>query len=93
MSNVAIVTGGTRGIGEAISVMLKESGFTVAANFAGNQERADAFTANTGIANYVGMSPILKRVRPASPRSRPIWARSRCWSTTPGSPATARCTR
>ena len=52
MSNVAIVTGGTRGIGEAISVMLKESGFTVAANFAGNQERADAFTANTGIANY-----------------------------------------
>ena len=52
MSNVAIVTGGTRGIGEAISVMLKDSGFTVAANFAGNQERADAFTACTGIASY-----------------------------------------
>ena len=52
MSNVAIVTGGTRGIGEAISVMLKESGFTVAANFAGNQERADAFTTRTGIPNY-----------------------------------------
>ena len=52
MSNVAIVTGGTRGIGEAISVMLKDSGFTVAANFAGNQERADAFTAHTGIASY-----------------------------------------
>ena len=52
MSNVAIVTGGTRGIGEAISVMLKDSGFTVAANFVGNQERADAFTARTGIASY-----------------------------------------
>ena len=52
MSNVAIVTGGTRGIGEAISVMLKDSGFTVAANFAGNQGRADAFTARTGIASY-----------------------------------------
>ena len=52
MSNVAIVTGGTRGIGEAISVMLKDSGFTVAANFADNQERADAFTARTGIASY-----------------------------------------
>ena len=52
MSNVAIVTGGTRGIGEAISMMLKDSGFTVAANFAGNQERADAFTARTGIASY-----------------------------------------
>ena len=52
MSNVAIVTGGTRGIGEAISVMLKDSGFTVAANFAGNRERADAFTAHTGIASY-----------------------------------------
>ena len=52
MSNVAIVTGGTRGIGEAISVMLRDSGFTVAANFAGNQERADAFTTRTGIASY-----------------------------------------
>ena len=52
MSNVAIVTGGTRGIGEAISVILKDSGFTIAANFAGNQERADAFTARTGIASY-----------------------------------------
>ena len=52
MSNVAIVTGGTRGIGEAISLMLKDSGFTVAANFAGNQERAGAFTARTGIASY-----------------------------------------
>ena len=44
MARVAIVTGGSRGIGEAISVALKEAGFTVAANYAGNDERAKAFT-------------------------------------------------
>jgi len=49
MARVAIVTGGTRGIGEAISVALKEAGFTVAANYAGNDERAAAFTTRTGI--------------------------------------------
>ena len=52
MSKVALVTGGTRGIGEAISVMLKEDGFTVAANYAGNEERAKAFTDRTGIKSY-----------------------------------------
>ncbi len=40
MARVAIVTGGTRGIGEAISLALKEAGMTVAANYAGNDERA-----------------------------------------------------
>ena len=49
MARVAIVTGGTRGIGEAISVALREAGMTVAANYAGNDERANAFTARTGI--------------------------------------------
>jgi acetoacetyl-CoA reductase len=49
MSRVAIVTGGTRGIGEAISVALQEAGMTVAANYAGNEERARAFTDRTGI--------------------------------------------
>jgi acetoacetyl-CoA reductase len=49
MARVAIVTGGTRGIGEAISVALKDAGMTVAANYAGNDERARAFTARTGI--------------------------------------------
>lgn len=49
MSKVAIVTGGTRGIGAAISVALKEAGYTVAANYAGNDEAAAAFTAETGI--------------------------------------------
>ena len=50
MSRVAIVTGGTRGIGEAISVSLKNAGYTVAANYAGNDERAKAFALKTGIA-------------------------------------------
>lgn len=49
MSKVALVTGGTRGIGAAISVALKEAGYTVAANYAGNDEAAAAFTAATGI--------------------------------------------
>jgi len=49
MSKVALVTGGTRGIGAAISKGLKEAGFTVAANFAGNVEKAEAFKAETGI--------------------------------------------
>jgi acetoacetyl-CoA reductase len=52
MARVAIVTGGTRGIGEAISVALKDQGFTVAASYAGNVERAKAFTDRTGIATY-----------------------------------------
>jgi acetoacetyl-CoA reductase len=49
MSRVAIVTGGSRGIGEAISVALKDMGVTVAANYAGNDEKAKAFEAATGI--------------------------------------------
>ena len=52
MGRVAIVTGGTRGIGEAISLALQAEGVTVAANFAGNEERARAFTDRTGIKAY-----------------------------------------
>jgi len=52
MARVAIVTGGTRGIGEAISVGLKNAGYKVAANYAGNDERAKAFAERTGIAVY-----------------------------------------
>ncbi|GAA0735661.1 acetoacetyl-CoA reductase [Sphingomonas japonica] len=52
MARVAIVTGGTRGIGEAISLALKDMGFAVAANYAGNEEKAKAFTERTGIASY-----------------------------------------
>ena len=52
MARVAIVTGGTRGIGEAISIALQDLGMTVAANYAGNDERAADFTARTGIKAY-----------------------------------------
>ncbi|NMN56558.1 acetoacetyl-CoA reductase [Xanthobacter sp. SG618] len=52
MGRVALVTGGTRGIGEAISVALKAAGKTVVANFAGNEEAAKAFTEKTGIPAY-----------------------------------------
>ena len=52
MSKVAIVTGGSRGIGAAISIALKEAGYTVAANYAGNDEAAAKFTADTGIKTY-----------------------------------------
>ena len=49
MSRVALVTGGTRGIGAAISKALKAAGYKVAANYAGNDEAAKAFNAETGI--------------------------------------------
>ena len=49
MARVAIVTGGTRGIGEAISLALKAQGRRVVANYAGNDAKAQVFTAATGI--------------------------------------------
>ena len=52
MTRVAIVTGGSRGIGEAISLALKDMGVRVAANYAGNDEKARAFTERTGIPAY-----------------------------------------
>ena len=52
MARVAIVTGGTRGIGEAISLALKEQGIDVAANYAGNDERAKAFSDQTGVKTF-----------------------------------------
>ncbi|MBZ9866518.1 beta-ketoacyl-ACP reductase [Mesorhizobium sp. CA15] len=52
MTKVAIVTGGTRGIGAAISVALKTAGYSVAANYAGNDEAAQKFKAETGIPVY-----------------------------------------
>ena len=52
MGHVAIVTGGTRGIGEAISVALRDAGHTVAATYAGNAEAAKRFGDRTGIRTY-----------------------------------------
>ena len=52
MARVALVTGGTRGIGEAISKALQKAGYTVAASYAGNDEAAKKFTAETGIKTY-----------------------------------------
>lgn len=52
MSRVALVTGGTRGIGEAICLMLKKEGYTVVANYGGNDEKAKAFSEKTGIPVY-----------------------------------------
>ena len=52
MSHTAIVTGGTRGIGAAISVTLSEDGHKVAATYAGNDEAAEAFKTQTGISVY-----------------------------------------
>jgi acetoacetyl-CoA reductase len=52
MSRVALVTGGSRGIGAAISKALKEAGYKVAANYAGNDEAASKFKDETGIPVY-----------------------------------------
>ncbi len=49
MARVALVTGGTRGIGHAISIALKNAGYRVAASYAGNDAAAQAFQAETGI--------------------------------------------
>ena len=52
MARVAVVTGGTRGIGEAISLALRDQGLTVAAIYAGNEQKAQEFTERTGIKSY-----------------------------------------
>jgi acetoacetyl-CoA reductase len=52
MSRVALVTGGSRGIGEAISLALKDAGYRVVATYAGNEEKARQFTEATGIPTY-----------------------------------------
>lgn len=52
MGRVALVTGGTRGIGKAVSVAMKDAGYTVVANYAGNDEAAAKFKEETGIPVY-----------------------------------------
>lgn len=52
MSRVALVTGGSRGIGAAISIALKDAGYSVSATYAGNDEAASKFTEETGIKTF-----------------------------------------
>ena len=52
MERVALVTGGSRGIGAAISIALKNDGYKVAATYAGNDEAASKFSSETGIKTY-----------------------------------------
>ena len=52
MARAALVTGGSRGIGAAISMALKVAGYQVAANYAGNDAAAEKFKAETGIPVY-----------------------------------------
>ena len=52
MERVALVTGGSRGIGAAISIALKNEGYKVAATYAGNDEAASKFSSDTGINTY-----------------------------------------
>ena len=52
MSRIALVTGGSRGIGASISRKLKQDGFSVAATYAGNDEAASTFTVETGIKTF-----------------------------------------
>jgi acetoacetyl-CoA reductase len=77
MSRVAVVTGGTRGIGHAISIELKKKGYRVAANYGGNDEAAQRFQVETGIpifkwdvgsyeACVAGLNQVEKQVGPIS---------------------------
>ena len=70
MARVAVVTGGTRGIGEAISVALKDAGFIVAANYAGNDERASAIGhLSERTSTYYTPPPLWVKYKPPYPAS------------------------
>ena len=92
MARVAIVTGGTRGIGEAISLALKDQGVTVAANYAGNEEKAPRLHRRAPASRPINgtssdLDACLAGVAAGRGRARPGRCRS---STMPASPATAR---
>ena len=92
MARVALVTGGTRGIGASVSKALKAAGYKVAANYGGNDEAAQKFKAETGIPVYKWDVSSFDACVEGIRKSRPKSARSKCWSTMPASRATRRCT-
>ena len=89
MARVALVTGGTRGIGAAIAKALKDAGYKVAAIYGGNDEAAAKFKAETGIPVFKwdvsSFEACAEGVEEGRGRAR---RRSKCWSTMPASPAT-----
>ena len=92
MSRVAVVTGGTRGIGRAISVALKDAGYHVIAVYFGNVDAATKFTGETGIpAARFDVSNFAACTEGREEDHRRASGRSKCWSTMPASPATPRC--
>jgi len=69
MTRVAVVTGGTRGIGRAICEALRDAGYDVASNYAGNDEAAKKFEAETGLKLINLMSLTMTLVRRGSTKS------------------------
>ena len=81
MARIALVTGGTRGIGAAISEALLKAGYRVAASYAGNDAAAKAFRNKTGAAVYRWDASDFEACASASGRWKPPSARSISWST------------
>ena len=92
MARVAVVTGGTRGIGHAISIALKNKGCRVAATYGGNDTAARQFQAETGIPVYKFDVADYAACQEGVTRSPATWARSTSSSTMPASRATSCCT-
>ena len=94
MARVAVVTGGTRGIGAAVSKALKAAGYQVAATYHANDDAAAKFKAETGVHvykwNVANYDDCVAGPGARSPRTS---GRSTSWSTTPASPRTACSTR
>ena len=91
MSRVAVVTGGTCGIGGMVASQLKEKGYTVAAVYGGN-DKLRKNSRMKPVSQYTKSTfPISMPVRLESVRSNRTWAQSKSWSTTPALPATAQC--
>ena len=74
MARVAIVTGGTRGIGAAISTALKEAGYQVAATYGGNDEAANKFKAgvSSGVVTSTGVASFCRNVSCHVSRTKPV---------------------